>query len=141
MEGWIKLYRKIINWEWYKDNNAKIVFLHLLLTANHKDKKWNGTIIKRGQRITSLRNLSKECGLSIQEVRTAISKLQSSNEIKIKTSNHNSIITVCSYTNYQTQNKNTNKKPKICGVKTKTNNLSLSRTYTDELENLYANDN
>lgn len=141
MEGWIKLYRKIINWEWYKDNNAKIVFLHLLLTANHKDKKWNGTIIKRGQRITSLRNLSKECGLSIQEVRTAISKLQSSNEIKIKTSNQYSIITVCSYMNYQNKNQKINRNTKICGFKKPNNNLSLYRTYTNELENLYANDN
>lgn len=141
MEGWIKLYRKIINWEWYKDTNVKVVFLHLLLTANHKDKKWNGTIIKRGQRLTSLRNLSDECGLSIQEVRTALSKLKSSNEIKIKTSNHNSIITVCSYMNYQNKNQNINRNTKICGFKKPNNNLSLYRTYTDELENLYANDN
>lgn len=40
MDGWIKLHRKLINWEWYQDTNVKVVFLHLLLIANHEDKKW-----------------------------------------------------------------------------------------------------
>ena len=43
MEGWIKLHRQILDWEWYDDINVKVLFLHLLLTANYEDKKWQGT--------------------------------------------------------------------------------------------------
>ena len=138
---YIKIFRKMLNWEWYTDINTKVLFLHCLLKANWKDGAWHGHTYKRGQFITSLPSLSKETGLSIQQVRTALSKLQSSNEIKVKTSNQYSIITVCSYMNYQNKNQNINRNTKICGFKKPNKNLSLSRTYTDELENLYANDN
>ncbi len=46
--GWIKIHRKILDWEWYSDLNVRVVFLHLLLKANHDDKKWMGMDIKRG---------------------------------------------------------------------------------------------
>ena len=45
MEGWIKVHRKLVDWEWYNDINVKVVFLHLLLTANHKEKQWKGQTI------------------------------------------------------------------------------------------------
>ena len=51
MEGWIKLHRKILDWEWYTDAPVRILFEHLLLTANSEDKKWRGMTIKRGQTI------------------------------------------------------------------------------------------
>lgn len=38
MEGWISLYRKILNWEWYSDANTFRLFIHLLLQANHEEK-------------------------------------------------------------------------------------------------------
>ena len=44
MEGWIKVHRKLVDWEWYNDINVKVVFLHLLLTANHKEKQWKGAM-------------------------------------------------------------------------------------------------
>ncbi len=57
MEGWIKLHRQFINWEWYKDINTCKLFLHLILSANHKDKKWRSKMIKRGQLITGRKTL------------------------------------------------------------------------------------
>ena len=42
MEGWISLYKKFVNWEWYQDTNVKSVFIHLLLLASYEDKKWQG---------------------------------------------------------------------------------------------------
>ena len=94
MEGWIKIHRKLIEWEWYNDINTKVVFLHLLLTANHKEKKWQGHTILRGQKLTSLEHLSKEVGLSIQQTRTALKKLKSTNEITIKSTNKYTLITI-----------------------------------------------
>ena len=101
MEGWIKLYRKFLNWEWYKDNNVKVVFIHLLLTANHKDKKWKGKIIKRGQKLTSINHLAQETNLTVQQIRTALNKLKSTSEITTNTTSKYTLITVEKYNDYQ----------------------------------------
>ena len=47
--GYIRLYRSLLNWEWYQDRNTKAVFLHLLLTANYEPQKWQGIVVERGQ--------------------------------------------------------------------------------------------
>ena len=47
--GWLKLHRKISEWEWYTDGNTFRLFLHLLLNANFEDKKWKGITIKKGE--------------------------------------------------------------------------------------------
>ena len=109
MEGWIKIYRKILDWEWYNDNNTKILFLHLLLTANHKEQKWKGQTILRGQKLTSLDHLSKEGNLTLQQTRTALNKLKLTNEITIKSTNKNTLITIEKYDNYQYKEEEDNK--------------------------------
>ena len=107
MDGWIKLHRKFLDWEWYEDNNVKVVFLHLLLLANHEDKKWRGQMILRGQLITSRSHLAKEIGLSEQQIRTSLNKLKSTNEITIKTTSQNTLVTIVKYNDYQLiENKN-----------------------------------
>jgi len=53
MEGFIKIHRKLLEWEWYDDNNVKVLFLHLLLKANYKDKKYRGETLKAGTVLTS----------------------------------------------------------------------------------------
>lgn len=109
MEGWIKLHRKILEWEWYNDNNTKIVFLHLLLTANHKEKNWQGITIKRGQKLTSIQHLAEETNLTIQQIRTVLNKLKSTNEITINTTNKNTLITIEKYNDYQDKEEENNK--------------------------------
>lgn len=101
MEGWIKVHRKLVDWEWYNDINVKVVFLHLLLTANHKEKQWKGQTILRGQKLTSIEHLADDVGLTIQQTRTALKKLKSTHEITIKTTSKNSLITIEKFNNYQ----------------------------------------
>lgn len=101
MEGWIKVHRKLVDWEWYNDINVKVVFLHLLLTANHKEKQWKGQTILRGQKLTSIEHLADDVGLTIQQTRTALKKLKSTHEITIKTTNKNTLITIEKFNNYQ----------------------------------------
>lgn len=101
MDGWIALHRKFLEWEWYDDVNTKVLFIHCLLKANHKEKQWQGNTIKRGQFITGLPTLAKETGLSIQEVRTALGKLKKTKEIKRQSNRLFSIITICKYDTYQ----------------------------------------
>ena len=101
MTGYIKLYRQMTEWEWYKDANTKAVFLHLLLMANHAPKRWRGIEIKRGQHLTSIKKLSTELGLSVKNVRTALKHLENTGEVASKAANRWTLITVEKYENYQ----------------------------------------
>ena len=101
--GFVKLYRKLINWEWYSDINTCRLFLHLILTAKFKDEKWRGIDIKRGQVLTGRISLAKSTSLTESQIRTAISKLKSTNEISIKITNEFSIITLTNYELYQSK--------------------------------------
>jgi biotin operon repressor len=104
-QGWIKLHRSLLDWEWYDDVNVKMLFLHCVLKANHTEKQWRGVTINRGQFYTSLDTLSKELGLSIQKIRTAISKLESTGEITSKQHAKARMVTVINYDNHQADNK------------------------------------
>lgn len=108
-QGYIKLYRKLETWDWYKSPNVLSLWIHILMKANFTDKKWQGQLIKRGSFITGLNALSTETGLSIQQVRTALDKLQSTNNITSKSTNKYRIITVLDYNDYQSDNKQDNK--------------------------------
>lgn len=104
-EGYIKLNRKIINWEWYTDQNTFGVFLHCLLKANWKDGRFRGIEVPRGSFITSLPKLSEELKMSIQSVRTAINHLKSTGEITVTIYPHFRMITVNKYSEYQCDNR------------------------------------
>ena len=101
MEGYIKLYRQVMKWEWYDDANTFRLFIHLLLKANHADGNWRGTAIKRGQRFTSIGILSHELSISEKAIRIAIDKLVKTKEIVCKGASNGTMITVCNYDAYQ----------------------------------------
>jgi len=100
-KGWICLHRALLDWEWYTDPNAKLLFIHCLLKANHKQGKWRGTDIPRGSFITGRKALSEETGLTEQQIRTALKKLISTNEITSTSTNKNSLLTIVKYSDYQ----------------------------------------
>jgi hypothetical protein len=112
MSGWIKIHRQILDWEWYSDNNAFRVFMHLILKANHKEKRYKGIELNCGSVITSRDILSLETGLSVQQIRTALDKLKSTSEITIETSSKGTIIQVVNYAKYQlSTSESTNEQP------------------------------
>ena len=98
---YIKLDRNIMSWEWYTDPITKAVFIHLLLTANIKDNKFSGHVIKRGELVTSYKVLAKELKFTESQVRTALNHLKKTGEIASKTTNKYSVITVLNYDKYQ----------------------------------------
>lgn len=125
--GYIKLHRKIINWGWYKNVNTFRVFLHLLLTANYEDKELRGRIIKRGQRMISVAKLADELQLTIQQTKTTLKNLQSTNDITIETTPNYSIISIKNYNLYQQlTNETTNKSTKV-STKVATNKLTTMK--------------
>ena len=98
---YIKLDRKILLWEWYRSALVKSMFLHLLLIAEHHDKREEGIQLYRGQVKTTLKLLSEESGLSVQQVRTALGKLKKTGEIDVSSSPQGTIITIKNYNKYQ----------------------------------------
>lgn len=107
MSGWVKIYREILEWEWYGDHNTSRLFLHLLLRANHKENKWRGTTIPCGSVLTGRTALAKETGMTEQQIRTSLDKLKSTNEITIKPTNKYSIIAIRNWDHYQQDNQQT----------------------------------
>tara|TARA_R110000787_G_scaffold282043_1_gene393680 strand:+ start:625 stop:1293 length:669 start_codon:yes stop_codon:yes gene_type:complete len=106
--GWIKLHREFTKFEWYQDANTVRLFLHLLITANHKKAKWQGNTIDRGQLITSHANLANDLGLTIQNVRTSLLKLKKSENLTIKSTSKFTLLSVCNYDTYQSADSDTN---------------------------------
>lgn len=101
--GWIKLHRQLLDWEWFDDHNAFRLFMYLILKANHKAKKYKGTTVEVGQLLTGRDILAKETGLSVQQIRTSLKKLKSTNEITIESSKKGTVIQVVNYLKYQHQ--------------------------------------
>jgi hypothetical protein len=146
--GWIKIHRQILEWEWYSDNNCFRLFLHLLLKANHKEKRFKGIELKVGSIVTSRDLLAYETGLSSQQIRTALNKLILTNEITSKTSTQGTILQIVNYQKYQiitneitndeptnnqriTTNKNVNKEKKEIQIPTLEDfiNYAVSKIY------------
>ena len=101
-DAFIKLFRKMLKWEWYDDTNTKILFLHCLLKANWEKTKWHGIDIEPGQFITSLPKLADELHLTIHQVRVALEHLKMTGEVADKGQTKFRIITVNNWNEYQT---------------------------------------
>lgn len=123
MSDYIKLYRSTLEWQWYKNINTKVLFIHMLLKANWKDGKFEGKTIPRGSFVSSLAKLAEETDLTIREVRTAISHLEDTGEITVKRYSKYSVFTVKNYVEYQSCENQTEKKKK--NDNTKENNEDL----------------
>lgn len=96
--GFIAINRnKLLNWEWKAEPNVFCLFIHLLANANYEQKSWKGIDIQRGQFVTSISNLSVATGLTIKQIRTAMSKLESTQNVANKGTNKYTIVTICDY--------------------------------------------
>lgn len=100
-EGFIKLHRQIEDWEWYDDLPTFKLWIHILIKAAWKPKKWHGIDIERGGYLTSRNHLSLETGLTEQQVRTALEKLEKTGEISVEATNLYTLIKVHNYGKYQ----------------------------------------
>ena len=65
-KGFIKIPMSILDQPWYGDVNATYLYVWLCLNADND-----------GKIVTSYKQLSKQTGLSVQQLRTALKKLQS----------------------------------------------------------------
>lgn len=98
---YIKIFRDILNWEWWHDINTCRLFIYLLIKVNWKDGTWKGIEVKRGSHISSLDKVATETDLTRDEVRTAIKHLVNTKEITTQTTRKYTVFTVVNYDKYQ----------------------------------------
>ncbi len=133
--GYSKIYRKILDWQWYKNSNVKNLFIHCVLKANHSEKKWEGEIIKAGEFITSLAKLSEEIGISVQQIRSALNKLNNK-EIVVKSTNKYTKITLLNhniYNNNKEGKQQTNNKQPTNNQQTTNKQITTTKNNKEQL--------
>lgn len=105
-EGYIKLNRSFLKWEWYSDINMRVVFIHCLLSANWQDKKWRGIVIKKGSFVTSRTKFAKKVGLTPRQVYRCWEKLEVTGEITKKGTSEYTLIIVNNWDKFQSEESN-----------------------------------
>jgi hypothetical protein len=76
IEGYVRLHRRLLEWEWFGDSTTVHVLMFILLRANWQKKVWQGHVIEPGQLITSRLSIADSCGLTEKQVRGALDKLK-----------------------------------------------------------------
>jgi len=99
--GWVREYRKITDWGWYKHMPTCHLFRHLIIRAQYKAGEYRGQALERGQLLTGRKQLAFETGLTEQQTKTALRNLQITGEITQRATNAFSVITICNYNHYQ----------------------------------------
>ena len=141
-QGYIKLYRKICNWEWSTDIKTFRLFIHLLLLVNRNPVSWRGVKVDTGETVTSIASLSSATGLSAKEVRTALEHLKKTGEITVKATKFYTLIRVENYSLYQgfeqfeqhTADKEETKKRQSCDKRVTTNNKERIRERNNKIK-------
>ena len=100
-QGFIKLHRSILKWEWWQDANTTRVFLYLLLNANWEDSRFQGYNVPKGSLVTSYDSIAANLDISQRNARTAISHLKKSKEVSVKRHSHFSIVSIENWEKYQ----------------------------------------
>ena len=101
----------------YRSLNSKQrdVMIQCLLMANHQKKEWEWQgdpfICERGQFITSLDSITRNCGddVKMQSVRTALLKLERWGFLTNKSTKTGRLISICNWDAYQSNDGLTNK--------------------------------
>lgn len=102
--GYIKEYRSLLSWGWFKDPFTAHLWEYLRLAANWDEAVFKGKPVRRGELVTSYSAMAEATGMSVQNVRTAIRHLKQTGEIEMKSFRDFSIVTVVNYDRYQADN-------------------------------------
>lgn len=100
LNGFVKLKRSILNWEWYGNLYMTRLFMHLIFTVNYEEKAWCGERIKRGERVVTLQGLADETGISKGEISKLLKKLEKSGEVLRRPTGRYTIVTLINYDEY-----------------------------------------
>ena len=107
MPGWIKIHRQIQNCLIWDDKpfNMASAWIDLLLLANHEDKETifdkKPILVKRGQRITSVRELSARWGWGKDKTLRFLRLLESEKMFVKDSDSRRTLLTIVNYGIYQ----------------------------------------
>lgn len=103
--GWIKVHRKLQGKGYYKKSEYVHLWLHLLLSVNHKPKEflWNGSLIKvdAGQILTGRTVLADETGINESKIERILKVFENEHQIEQQKTTKFRIITLVNWKNHQ----------------------------------------
>lgn len=108
MNGYIKLYRSLLDWQWWSESETLKVWIYCLFRARWSESKYKGVSVERGSFTTTYRELAKDLKLSERKTRTALAHLSQTGEITVVSESKFTVIRVNNYEKYQFE-----KDPKI----------------------------
>ena len=144
-QGWITLHRSLLdNFLWCDKPFTKgQAWVDLLLNANHEDKKimFDGSVVevKRGEKVTSIRQLSERWGWSTTKTKKFLNVLQSEKMLTYFSNSKKTTYTVVNYNKYQDLNNSKSNTEKI--QKKHRKNTEVTQKNTNNNDNNDNNDN
>lgn len=144
-QGWITLHRSLLdNFLWEDKPFTKgQAWVDLLLNANHEDKKimFDGSVVevKRGEKITSIRQLSERWGWSTTKTKKFLNVLQSEKMLTYFSNSKKTTYTVVNYNKYQDLN-NSKSNTEVTQKKHRSN-TEVTQKNTNNNDNNDNNDN
>lgn len=102
--GYIKIWRKMLDWEWGDDYAMLGFFVLMIMKANWEEKKWRGFTIKRGQFISSIEGLrfgKEKKRLSVKRTRNYLERLKTTGELASESTNRFTLYSIVNYEKYQ----------------------------------------
>lgn len=138
--GWIALYRKMLDNPITSKPDYLSVWIHLLLMANHHKTSfiWNNKkqILEKGQLLTGLKVLSKKTGVAQGSVYRILKYLENEKQIEQQKTTKFTVITIVNWDRYQ-GNGNQNEKQMKNRLKTDEKQM---KTYNND-NNVNNDDN
>lgn len=126
MEGWIMLHRKLLDHAIFKNHKLLQVFLYCLLKASHKEHTQlvgdQLVTLQPGQLATGRKAIASKTGLTEQNVRTALNKLEKCGILTIRKTNKFSIVSIVKWNDHQQINQQVTSKQPASNQQVTTNN-------------------
>ena len=96
-KGYLKISRKITEWEFWQNPVAVCLWVHLLFLAEWR----TGKELQPGELITTIRQLKTECGLSVNTIKSYLEQFENAGQISVERNKFGTKITILKFEEYQ----------------------------------------
>ena len=103
-EGYVKLYRSILESGVWADEWLLKLWIWCLLRANYAARPWKEMVIERGQFVTGRDSAAEALGVHPSRIYRGLAALERMGNISLESNNKNTIVTVVNYESYQNAN-------------------------------------